>query len=348
MTNFLKQKKSAFTLIELLVVIAIIGILSTLAVVALQNARSKARDSKRVADVKQIQTALELYFNDNGSYPTSITSTIATSGIVYMASMPTAPTPVDGSCDDATNAYTYTSDGSTYSIAFCLGGGIANLSSGQKVATRDGISNPPPPPPFDCGTTLTDSRDSQQYPTVQIGTQCWMAKNLNYQGGCSSNTWVNGSDTGWCGCYFNTPAFCDIYGTLYQWSAAMNGSVTERARGACPTGWHLPSSSEINTLISYLGGDVWYIGGYLKQEGTSYWESPNTGATNSSGFDGLPSGLRTFSNGSFNDVGWYSYFWESTLSGSDAVFFNMAYDHEVLSHSNFSPAHGAAVRCLND
>ena len=66
MTNFLKQKKSAFTLIELLVVIAIIGILSTLAVVALQNARSKARDSKRVADVKQIQTALELYFNDNG------------------------------------------------------------------------------------------------------------------------------------------------------------------------------------------------------------------------------------------------------------------------------------------
>ena len=118
------KKRSAFTLIELLVVIAIIGILSTLAVVALQSARSKARDSKRVADVKQMQTALELYFNDNGSYPTSVTSTIATSGIVYMASVPAAPTPADGDCADEDNAYTYSSDGSTYSISFCIGSGF--------------------------------------------------------------------------------------------------------------------------------------------------------------------------------------------------------------------------------
>ncbi len=83
-----KVNKKAFTLIELLVVIAIIGILATLAVVALQQARSRARDSKRVADVKQLQTALELFFNENGRYPTdgewSSGSIGSNSGELYM------------------------------------------------------------------------------------------------------------------------------------------------------------------------------------------------------------------------------------------------------------------------
>lgn len=88
-----KIDKPAFTLIELLVVIAIIGILSTLAVVALQNARKNARDAKRVADVKQMQTALELYYNDVGEYPADVTSSIAYGSNVYMATVPSAPTP---------------------------------------------------------------------------------------------------------------------------------------------------------------------------------------------------------------------------------------------------------------
>ena len=78
------KNKSAFTLIELLVVIAIIGILSTLAVVYLSNARQSARDAKRIADIKQIQTALELYYQDNNEYPATITDSIVTSGIIYM------------------------------------------------------------------------------------------------------------------------------------------------------------------------------------------------------------------------------------------------------------------------
>ena len=137
------NKKQAFTLIELLVVIAIIGILATLAVVSLQNARSRARDSKRIADVRQMQTALELYFNDWNTYPTSssIATTIASGTSIYMATVPTAPTPVDGTCVAASNTYTYTqrTSGSSYTVSFCLGAQTGGLSAGTQCATPGGI-----------------------------------------------------------------------------------------------------------------------------------------------------------------------------------------------------------------
>ena len=137
------NKKQAFTLIELLVVIAIIGILATLAVVSLQNARSRARDSKRIADVRQMQTALELYFNDWNAYPTSssIATTIASGTSIYMATVPTAPTPVDGTCVAASNTYTYTqrTSGSSYTVSFCLGAQTGGLSAGVQCATPGGI-----------------------------------------------------------------------------------------------------------------------------------------------------------------------------------------------------------------
>lgn len=134
-------KKKAFTLIELLVVIAIIGILATLAVVSLQSARARARDSKRVADVKQMQTALELYFNDNNSYPSDISSGIGTGSDAYMAIKPTAPTPADGGCPTPP-AYTYnqTATGSSYTISFCLGAKTGEIEAGCNVASPGGIS----------------------------------------------------------------------------------------------------------------------------------------------------------------------------------------------------------------
>ncbi len=142
------KKRSGFTLIELLVVIAIIGILATIAVVALQNARAKARDARRIADVKQMQTALELFFNDQQRYPTtaefnagSIFSTTTNGTTTYMAKIPVAPTPNDNTCATADNNYTYTSnDGATYSLSFCLGGPTGTTRAGVNAASPIGIS----------------------------------------------------------------------------------------------------------------------------------------------------------------------------------------------------------------
>ncbi|MDD5290385.1 MAG: prepilin-type N-terminal cleavage/methylation domain-containing protein [Patescibacteria group bacterium] len=133
------RKNKGFTLIELLVVIAIIGLLSTLAVVALNNARAKSRDAKRVSDIKQIQTALELYYQDNNGYPSAgaMPTSIATGGNTYMGVVPTNPTP-NGI------TYTYACVGAapcagSYTITFNLESGTGSLVSGNHTATPNGM-----------------------------------------------------------------------------------------------------------------------------------------------------------------------------------------------------------------
>ncbi|MFH0923403.1 MAG: prepilin-type N-terminal cleavage/methylation domain-containing protein [Candidatus Falkowbacteria bacterium] len=146
----MKDNKKGFTLVELLVVIAIIGLLSTLAVVALNNARQKARDARRVSDVKQIQTALELYYNDEGGYPATVATAITgpTSGVTYMALVPGNPQPGDttlAGCggDVYTYAQTGTPLGSSYALQYCLGATTGGISGNiLHYATPAGVANP--------------------------------------------------------------------------------------------------------------------------------------------------------------------------------------------------------------
>ncbi|MEI6835479.1 MAG: prepilin-type N-terminal cleavage/methylation domain-containing protein [Candidatus Falkowbacteria bacterium] len=139
------MRKKGFTLIELLVVVAIIGLLATLSIVALNNARARSRDAKRVADVKQMQTALELYFNDNASYPSSVTpgGVISVTSTVYMNRVPVPPLPADGGalCPANPTAYTYgqTDSGRSYTISYCLGFTTGTILPGVGTATPAGI-----------------------------------------------------------------------------------------------------------------------------------------------------------------------------------------------------------------
>jgi prepilin-type N-terminal cleavage/methylation domain-containing protein len=140
-----KIKGEGFTLIELLVVIAIIGLLSTLSLVALNVARQKARDALRTADIKQIQTALELYYNEVGSYPATVVSTtpIKFGSTTYMAIVPINPKPwVDGWCSTSGSDFSYHySSPSSYEISYCLAGSSGGVLRGKHKATPNGIAD---------------------------------------------------------------------------------------------------------------------------------------------------------------------------------------------------------------
>ncbi|MCF7860399.1 prepilin-type N-terminal cleavage/methylation domain-containing protein [Patescibacteria group bacterium] len=148
------MNKKGFTLIELLVVIAIIGLLSTLSVLALNSARARSRDAKRITDIKQIQTAVEMYYNDAGVYPPTASvvngSPIATGSNTYMTSVPKAPTPVDGAACVSASAneyvYTYTPSsgfGGSYTLRYCLGAATGGVPAGVNTATPAGITLTP-------------------------------------------------------------------------------------------------------------------------------------------------------------------------------------------------------------
>lgn len=145
------KKREGFTLVELLVVIAIIGLLSTLSLVALSSARQKARDALRTSDVKQVMTALELYYSDASLYPAYVYfkdgGTIATGSPLntYLAVVPKPPVPSstpDGACPTSNFVYAQDKAGGSYHITYCVAGATGGLASGNHTATPAGIANP--------------------------------------------------------------------------------------------------------------------------------------------------------------------------------------------------------------
>lgn len=131
----MKQKQQGFTLIELLVVIAIIGLLASVVLLALNSARARSRDAKRLADVRQMSSAIELYVNDFGTYPSTLASLTPT----YLTAVPTAPTPVDGTCDSTYNSYVYTPGSTSYTIRFCLGASAGGVGPGTRTLVNGNI-----------------------------------------------------------------------------------------------------------------------------------------------------------------------------------------------------------------
>jgi uncharacterized protein (TIGR02145 family) len=193
---------------------------------------------------------------------------------------------------------------------------------------------------------------SQTDHIVEIGEQEWMIENLNvrvFRNGDpipeaqTNATWEKAGDEGqpaWC-YYGMDSTYEDKYGKLYNWYAVND------PRGIAPQGWHVPSNYEWQTLIDYLGGES-VAGGKMKESGITYWKSPNTGATNKSGFAALAGGLR-YSDGEFNDLGDDAYFWSSTEYSSDYAWYRiLGYYFSNVYRNYYDKQHGFSVRCIRD
>ncbi|MCB2222412.1 MAG: hypothetical protein KQI35_18655 [Bacteroidetes bacterium] len=201
---------------------------------------------------------------------------------------------------------------------------------------------------FVCGDALVDNYEGmvQYYSTVQIGSQCWMAENLNrgYYIPSSNNIYNDGIVQKYC--YGDNMLNCEEYGGIYPWDEIMNWVIIEEAQGICPDGWHIPSDSDWIVLIDYLGGAS-VAGDKLKEPGTTHWTSPNTG-TNESGFTALPGGYLATS-GYFQTIGSYGYFWTSTEYNSEqSIRYHLYNNSSSIVSANRDKLSGYSVRCIQD
>ena len=163
----------------------------------------------------------------------------------------------------------------------------------------------------------------------------------------ASSTWPPAAATGVRTVYNDLTINLTNYGYLYNWYAVND------TRGLCPSGWHVPSDGEWSTLINYLdpsanGGDTWpnVAGGKLKS--TTGWNYGNEGATNESGFTGLPGGYRT-NYGTYLVIGSYGYWWSSTENVSGLAWFRLLdYNVSYVGRSSFNKQFGFSVRCVRD
>jgi len=181
-----------------------------------------------------------------------------------------------------------------------------------------------------CDTgSFADVRDNQIYKWVKIGTQAWMAQNLNYEMSKGSS------------CYNNDSAFCRIYGRLYEWSTALK---------ACPAGWHLPAHAEWTVLSDYLEDQA---GEKLKESGTKHWNGPDAVVRGDSGFNALPAGslsVDEMGRPHHGGLGYFAYFWAATTatpaSKGWARYLNYLDDevHRVETWKIF----GYSVRCVRN
>jgi uncharacterized protein (TIGR02145 family) len=184
---------------------------------------------------------------------------------------------------------------------------------------------------------------------LTIGTQIWMNENLNavtYRNGDkipqvkNPAAWAGLTSGAWCW-YSNDFAIGAIYGRLYNWYAVHD------PRGLAPQGWHIPSDAEWTTLSTFLGGAT-AAGGKMKETGTTHWTAPNTNASNSSGFTGLPGGNRS-NSGPFSNISNLGFWWSSTQGSTGlALARHLSYDNGDIPRNDANKQNGFSIRCVAD
>ena len=299
---------------------------------------------------------------NGGSYSTQSVSSTGVTGLTATLSA--------GSFVNGSGSVTYTITGTaaaagTASFAITLGGQSCTLTRTVSAGSVSGIST------ATCGATnvlnpaktygsMTD-QDGNQYKTIVIGTQEWMAENLKasrYRNGdlipvvTDATVWAGLTTDAACWYNNDSATYNCPYGKLYNWYTVAD------ARNLCPTGWHVPSDAEWNRLVKYLDAtaDTACInclqsslaGGMMKSAGTQYWLSPNTNATNSSGFSGLPGGTR-FNDGSYYNIGGNGHWWSSTQNSTTGAWNrNLPYSNGGVLRNDYNKRLGFSVRCVRD
>jgi uncharacterized protein (TIGR02145 family) len=220
------------------------------------------------------------------------------------------------------------------------------IQNGTETALDCG--GPSCPACFICGTDIADV-EGNIYETVTIGSQCWMKENLKtskYNDGTPITTGL--SNDAWNSFTNGAYAFPDdnaannaTFGKLYNFYAVKTGKL-------CPTGWHIPTDAEWTILSDFLGGRP-VAGGKMKSI-SPLWDTPNTSASNSSGFTGLPGGYRGGSAvGGYDDINKIGFWWSSTENSFGLSFSRrLYYNNESLSEAESYRDDGYSCRCLKN
>ena len=232
-----------------------------------------------------------------------------------------------------------------HSIAEIINVNFISVNQSQHSCGATNVHNP--------SKTYGTMNDQQgnEYKTIVIGAQEWMAENLKttiYRNGnvidnlTDDSQWF-GLTTGAWASYNNDNQYDCPYGKVYNWFAVAD------PRYLCPTGWHVPTDGEWTTLYDYLGGlGSEFAGGKMKTTGSQYWNSPNQYATNESGFSGLPGGYRDY-YGDFSNVGYGGSWWSSSESGTlNAWKRLLSFDFGSAFKGTYDKRSGLSVRCLRD
>lgn len=262
-------------------------------------------------------------------------------------------TPLNGS-GDGTLIVEYDNNPNTETrIGIITISAVGELPSVDVTVTQSGY--------FPCGTPLTDIRDGKIYSTIQIGTQCWMAQNLNI--GTRINSSNDQTNNGIIEkyCQNNSEANCTVYGGLYQWDEMMGYTTIPGAQGICPEGWHLPTHAEWIALITYVSSQPAYICGgnstYIAKamaaktnwNPSSYFcaVGNNLTANNATGFTAMPGGSSF--NGFFLYMGECAFWWSSSQhDASNAWWLGTAYYLTSPGYDFDIKSVATSVRCVKD
>ncbi len=380
----MKNIHRGFTLIELLIVIGIIAILAAAIIIAINPGQqfAQARDATRQGHINSINKAILSYM-------------ISHYGDLSGLNLPSTPTEICGvinpssnECDNLVDLTPLIEGGHLSAVPTDPSGGVLTNGTGYRIFTYGSdpaihASNSETRTIQAGNWSFTDPRDGNTYKTVLIGDQLWMAENLKYDNGCTTQTWVNSYDVGWCGIP-QSPEPCTLgvdctpeegYGLLYQWSAAMAGDTNEGDQGICPTGWHLPTDDEWHTLELYVVSVInslntqypcstsetgWQrcadagngnqggsngVGQALKQLGIGSGVGLGTDLV---GFNLKLSGYRHVTDGRFRSFDSRGYWWSSSPSESNAWFRDLILSYSTIARFAGSRGNGCSVRCLQD